>query len=1092
MTSGSVIEFERRTQPAQALLRTTNIVPTLKTYVGVTGLVSKDHQNTASFGLRRKLCSANMKFEHGEELPTARASRSRVKLSTRLLRLGGCVVAGTALAAFLHAPWTRNGARSKLERAEDPLVAFDAASEWKDDVWPIREQTPWDISTDYPYPRLLEYEVSEGTWLRLDVHPKTGDIVFDMLGDLYCLPGESYLTGEIKKSSRAHPVLLGVPHDSDPHFSPDGTKLVYRSDAELGVENIWVTEWKGCEKMDVRPNGAQGALLDALKTQKEEEDLLAQGVKETPERNHRRLLREGRAIAHRVTNETYRWVSDARFHPSGTKVIATKWYTSGRSLGAGEGWEYDIPTNFSDKIKVGSGKRLVGRTLPPGWGPSEYGDQQIGPEQFIWSGNDSVIYAKNVIDTDGQWTYSKDVHSGIYAIFSTNLTSHKTTTLVSSSPGGASRPELSHDRRTLAFVRRVRDKEALVLKDLVTGTIYHVWHGLTYDLTTVSAPMGTYPSFAFTPHDDAVVIWAAGRIFHVPLRKNAAGERISAGQPTPIPFTARVEKRLAATLDSETDILHLETRDKQRVHAFAELRTNEDGSKVTFQAAGVTYVYSVGKGRGHLEAVPVLHSDAPYYSPSFVPGADDLVIHARWSDVNFTTFELANLLSEKAYELTGLPPGRYYSPVLCECPGLNRRIAFIKTGGDYLTGNIVATAGAGLYVGDLTLPSASSKSRTISVKNVKFITEAASWDNPAKTKIRFLEKASKILVQQTSSATIIDLASGPDEYGEYIFEDVAYGKMSSELAVAPGQGKSVNAAIVDFFHVYFVPNVSPEDEIWSKPGSATKNLTRLSLDGGHDIIWSADGKRLSWFLGPFLHSLDISRLSQCGADIADDSLNFGIACTQKLLDIHEIVIEYPTDIARLKEDALASIRTADETARANADVLVFTNANLLTMDSGDLQADVLRNAVLFTRNGRIEAIGGAGDIVIPEGAMLIDVEGGYITPGFIDVHAHWNGFAGIYPARSWELQTFLAYGVTTLHNPSADNVRGFWERFRVEQGQEVGPRIFQVGDVIYGAGAPEIHQDITTMDEAYSALVRIKAEGGPASYSYKNYNQPSR
>lgn len=57
-----------------------------------------------------------------------------------------------------------------------------------------------------------------------------------------------------------------------------------------------------------------------------------------------------------------------------------------------------------------------------------------------------------------------DVHSGIYAIFGTNLTTQKTTTLVSSSPGGASRPELSRDGRTLAFVRRVRDKEALVLK----------------------------------------------------------------------------------------------------------------------------------------------------------------------------------------------------------------------------------------------------------------------------------------------------------------------------------------------------------------------------------------------------------------------------------------------------------------------------------------------------------------------------------------------------------------------------------------------------------------------------------------------------
>ena len=40
---------------------------------------------------------------------------------------------------------------------------------------------------------------------------------------------------------------------------------------------------------------------------------------------------------------------------------------------------------------------------------------------------------------------------------------------------------------------------------------------------------------------------------------------------------------------------------------------------------------------------------------------------------------------------------------------------------------------------------------------------------------------------------------------------------------------------------------------------------------------------------------------------------------------------------------------------------------------------------------------------------------GFIVPGFIDVHAHWNGYVTTYPARSWEMETFLAYGVTTLH-----------------------------------------------------------------------------
>ena len=56
----------------------------------------------------------------------------------------------------------------------------------------------------------------------------------------------------------------------------------------------------------------------------------------------------------------------------------------------------------------------------------------------------------------------------------------------------------------------------------------------------------------------------------------------------------------------------------------------------------------------------------------------------------------------------------------------------------------------------------------------------------------------------------------------------------------------------------------------------------------------------------------------------------------------------------------------------------------------------------------------------------------------------------------------------------------------------VGPRIFQVGNVVYGAAYPAIHQDVTTLEEARSALIRIKAEGGPASFSYKNYNLPAR
>lgn len=113
-----------------------------------------------------------------------------------------------------------------------------------------------------------------------------------------------------------------------------------------------------------------------------------------------------------MTNETFRWVSDARFHPSGSKVLATKWYTSSRSLGAGEGWEYDVPSledlqhGRQRTVPLESGKRILSRTLPPGWSAEDYGEQQIGPEQIIWQGNDSLIFAKNVLD-QSEFQYSK-------------------------------------------------------------------------------------------------------------------------------------------------------------------------------------------------------------------------------------------------------------------------------------------------------------------------------------------------------------------------------------------------------------------------------------------------------------------------------------------------------------------------------------------------------------------------------------------------------------------------------------------------------------------------------------------------------------
>lgn len=158
---------------------------------------------------------------------------------------------------------------------------------WKDDTWPIRQPAPWDISTNFPYPRKLEFDVTNsGTWLRLDVHPTSSEIVFDMLGDLYCLPADAIST---KSPTDARPILRGIPHDSDPHFSPDGATLVFTSDAELGVQNIWTMPWSGCDNMDIRNENALAY------SEEDHQDLVSRGT-ESSERKEARLFNEGRLL----------------------------------------------------------------------------------------------------------------------------------------------------------------------------------------------------------------------------------------------------------------------------------------------------------------------------------------------------------------------------------------------------------------------------------------------------------------------------------------------------------------------------------------------------------------------------------------------------------------------------------------------------------------------------------------------------------------------------------------------------------------------------------------------------------------------------
>ena len=71
--------------------------------------------------------------------------------------------------------------------------------------------------------------------------------------------------------------------------------------------------------------------------------------------------------------------------------------------------------------------------------------------------------------------------------------------------------------------------------------------------------------------------------------------------------------------------------------------------------------------------------------------------------------------------------------------------------------------------------------------------------------------------------------------------------------------------------------------------------------------------------------------------------------------------------------------------------------------------------------------------------------------------------------QSWINYASLAFGVTTIHDPSNDTGEIFASSEMAKSGMIVAPRIFSTGTILYGAKAP-FKADINSLDDALAHL----------------------
>ncbi|KAH8898441.1 hypothetical protein GQ53DRAFT_881601, partial [Thozetella sp. PMI_491] len=903
----------------------------------------------------------------------------------------------------------------------------EAWQAWDGTDYPLRPaDEPWDISTSYPYRRFLSKTVTEGTWLRIATHPTREELVFDMLGDLYCMS-----TSTKERPIQAHAFLSGIPFEKEAAFSHDGSRLVFISDAGFGVDNVWTMPYTSCGEMaQMGPDKARESTVQQ-------------------------------------TNATFRFFSSPAFHPTEPTILATKWFLTGRPNGAGEIWEFPLQEKPVQRLSEKAGRRVVGRKLPPAWSRDRYFESQLGAEQGRYTASgDGIIFTRNVNDEDaGKFSYNKDVHAGINAVFLFNTTSGRITELVAAaasapnkpaSPGGANMPRLSRDGRTLAFVRRVDDKSVLVLKDMVTGTVHYVWDGLTYDLSTIPAFMGAYPNYGWSVGDKSIIIWSQGKIWEVPLKLDSRGERVANGEPGALPFQATIQLSLGDTRYNANNILQTELSSHRQVRSLRGLRSDHSGQRVVFEAAGDNVVMNIASGE--LQLLPKPSSSMSCYGPSFIP-SESFLLQACWDDQNLTQFVLADSVSQAWRPVHGIPRGRHLSPV-----SDGSFVAYVRTGKDYMFGDVEETYGAGVWVGSLSLASATVSS----LVHLDFL--------PA-------SQQTKLGLKNVDGETIL-LVENPTSVIEYTIETgrkrtLVTGKTSVEMT-ASSKGSKTILAFRDFQHIWLYDSSTTTSQlsVWSKPGDTNtpSNLIRLSEHGGHDVTISGDGQSVFWLFGPQLYSASIQQVLASCRYSSLASRDAG-SCSRPRVVERLVNVTFPTALSQ-------------QIKASGGQSFAIVNATLVSMDSKAPQ--VYSNATIVVERGRIVRVGTGAETAIPSGAEVLDVEGGAVLPGFVDMHGHWGGFLTPYPLLSWEMETFLGYGVTTIHNPASKNVGGMVERNLIEKGRMYGPRVFHTGDVLYGSTQPPVYTEINSQLDAKSALLRIKVEGGDESFSVKNYQLVAR
>ncbi|CAI8207075.1 MAG: Dipeptidyl-peptidase 5 [Glaciecola sp. HTCC2999] len=459
-----------------------------------------------------------------------------------------------------------------------------------------------------------------------------------------------------------------------------------------------------------------------------------------------------------------------------------------------------------------------------------------------------------------------------------------------------------------------------------------------------------------------------------------------------------------------------------------------DGQKALFQALGKLYIRDLKSGKTKRLTKQNEHDE---YYPRYSNDGKSIV-YTTWHDQQLGAVRIVPAKGGKGKIITS-QPGHYVEPAFS--PN-GKKITYRKFTGGYLLDPTYSVE-PGLYVLDLD----TNTSTRISKQGMQ---PHFSGQND---RVYFTEYVSGTPYSETQLSSV-NLTGEDKRTHLYGADKVSEYRLSHD-------NKWV--AFVYQYNTYVVPFVENGQKITISPTMTSLPVTQISARAGEYLNWAPDNNSLTWFHGPYLFE---QSLAEAFAFVEGGS---------------------EENAAPITEGLKLSFKQKSQKAKGYTAIV---GGNVVTMRDADEKQEVIENGIVLINGNVIEAVGPMNGITIPEGSLVIDAQGKTVIPGLVDTHDHGSqGRNEIIPQQNWSQFSKLAFGVTTIHDPSNDTTEMFAAAELQRAGLRIGPRLYSTGTILYGAEGLGYKAIINDFEDAYFHVQRLKDVG---AISVKSYNQPRR